>query len=657
MNSSRKATGSSEGIMGIESETESYSLDQAELMSQFSLTPASNKVESDGESESTSGASVADSNARLLEDEQQFQTQRQRDAFAFSREDYPPKNKANHPSLGSTWTEYKSIFLKSDNLDFALIPIDTKDHIAGLPVLSQETIGSPKIAAVEVMAMTGSGCALTGEMSSRRSTMRLPKSLVYTEVLSVKFRGSLQHGDCGSLVRDATTGIIYGHIIAGDTVSQTAFIIPANDTVEYAVKRYKEIEGALSNLSPSLTHDNTGQKSTEATSKLCGSEDQQGLNEFDFLAELGLEDELDFFFSKPPENAYYFPTELKFQDDDSTEYSDRWPTSESSCVTSTTGNTSIPEPMTSEFIQNHHILQQNPVPWEMQNPVPWIRQNNPTRKRTPVLGLPAHRSEPYPFDKDTLHEEMNEVLGALTDQSSLQDEYNDRELGKALNHLKQWTHVIKEKIKSAKNRVSKNKQPEAALPTPGFPLWKKFRCRVPGCRATMSTAGAFQRHVEYVHHPRFSFDCLKCDLSGIPRRDKLRSHCQTVHLWRPSSEEVDEMSKALNSPSHCSLCEKSVTDWDNFYRCFKSHCRGSSITEEEQESSDEDISTRQGLGEVEMPPTQGFDTYTDVSVQDWHPFFPHAELGFHYQSWTAPKEPTEDIQHSQDRVSRKLLWY
>ncbi|KAJ5648145.1 Developmental and secondary metabolism regulator veA [Penicillium lividum] len=86
------------------------------------------------------------------------------------------------------------------------------------------------------------------------------------------------------------------------------------------------------------------------------------------------------------------------------------------------------------------------------------------------------------------------------------------------------------------------------------------------------------------------------------------------------------MSKALDCPSHCSLCEKSVTDWDNFYKCFKSHCRTSSITEEEQESSHGDICARQGLGEAETPPTQGFDTYTDVSVQDWHPFFPMQSL-------------------------------
>lgn len=62
--------------------------------------------------------------------------------------------------------------------------------------------------------------------------------LRYINTLEVQLDGSVQPGISGSVVRDATTKMIYGHIVAGDTDSQTAFIIPAIDVLNDVEKKF-----------------------------------------------------------------------------------------------------------------------------------------------------------------------------------------------------------------------------------------------------------------------------------------------------------------------------------------------------------------------------------------------------------------------------------
>ncbi|KAJ5667253.1 hypothetical protein N7507_003117 [Penicillium longicatenatum] len=131
----------------------------------------------------------------------------------------------------------------SDNLDYCLIEIgESENSLPGLPVLSQENIGQPQSGSTNVLAATGSGNVLVGVLSSGLSCVRLPKAKKFMSVLTVKFEGSLQRGDSGSIVRDAKIGMIYRHIVAGDMGSQTALVIPATHVFNDIMARLRTLE-------------------------------------------------------------------------------------------------------------------------------------------------------------------------------------------------------------------------------------------------------------------------------------------------------------------------------------------------------------------------------------------------------------------------------
>lgn len=106
-----------------------------------------------------------------------------------------------------------------------------------------------------MIAITGSGNILKGVLCSRSSYIRLPNSTKYINVLSVQFEGSLRPRDCGSIIRDANTGKIYGHLIAGDTDSQVAFIVQATDVLDNVMAKLPKPEavsvGQKASTSPS----------------------------------------------------------------------------------------------------------------------------------------------------------------------------------------------------------------------------------------------------------------------------------------------------------------------------------------------------------------------------------------------------------------------
>jgi hypothetical protein len=133
--------------------------------------------------------------------------------------------------------------LSSDNLDYCLIEIVAEEKFsADLPILSRDTIGEVNYKPLNVTAVTGSGNILKGILSSQSSCIRLPNATKYIDVLFVQFEGSLQPGDCGSIVRDVSTGKIYGHIVAGDTESQSALIVPAADILDDMMAKLCEPE-------------------------------------------------------------------------------------------------------------------------------------------------------------------------------------------------------------------------------------------------------------------------------------------------------------------------------------------------------------------------------------------------------------------------------
>jgi hypothetical protein len=158
-------------------------------------------------------------------------------------------------------SDVKMPFLKSDDFDYCLIEANETNHLpipSNLPDFSQESIGRLNSGSVDVMAVTASGNLLTGVLSSRLSCIRAPNATRYIDVLSADFEDSLQPGDSGSIVRDAASGAIYGHIAAGDIVSKTALVIPAVDVlndikarsarVEVSSAGYNQSENNFSNL-------------------------------------------------------------------------------------------------------------------------------------------------------------------------------------------------------------------------------------------------------------------------------------------------------------------------------------------------------------------------------------------------------------------------
>jgi len=71
---------------------------------------------------------------------------------------------------------------------------------------------------------------LHGTISSASSYLRLPYSTCFQELYTAYFNDPLEVGDCGSWVVDAATGDLFGHIILGDPVRGSAYIVPATAT-------------------------------------------------------------------------------------------------------------------------------------------------------------------------------------------------------------------------------------------------------------------------------------------------------------------------------------------------------------------------------------------------------------------------------------------
>ncbi|KAJ5387334.1 hypothetical protein N7509_009875 [Penicillium cosmopolitanum] len=201
---------------------------EADLMSRYSLTPGSSSQETEW------GLSQADAASESKSDGLTPRSKDIREMDVIHRQPIqgvPPLGSRESSSLVHSFRAgVEFAYLKSKTLDYSLIEIENIDESSLLlPVFSLENITRLNSDSVNVISATGSGSILSGVLSNRRSFIRLPNSTKYSESLQVQFKGFLQQGDSGSLVRDAETGMIYGHIAAGDTESQTAIIIPAFD--------------------------------------------------------------------------------------------------------------------------------------------------------------------------------------------------------------------------------------------------------------------------------------------------------------------------------------------------------------------------------------------------------------------------------------------
>lgn len=143
---------------------------------------------------------------------------------------YPPKQIVQ--PLKNALVSLGRLAIWSVDKDWALIEITNEDLMLAFERSIAEDappakpLPGPKDDA-EVVAYTSSGGMLTGTFSGTPFCTRLPNSTSFQDVHRVRLNGALANGDCGSAVRNAATGELYGHIVAGCRTTGTAYIMAA----------------------------------------------------------------------------------------------------------------------------------------------------------------------------------------------------------------------------------------------------------------------------------------------------------------------------------------------------------------------------------------------------------------------------------------------
>ncbi|KAK5995999.1 putative C2H2-type zinc-finger transcription factor orf8 [Cladobotryum mycophilum] len=124
-----------------------------------------------------------------------------------------------------------STILRFKELDCALIEMDNTN----VDALRETTIALYDLTQIEFSARNAevkttlaNGSAVRGSLSDVMHTVRLPHSKEFIEVYAARFSQHLSSGDCGSWVRDANTGRLFGHVFAGNPTTGLAMIMPAS---------------------------------------------------------------------------------------------------------------------------------------------------------------------------------------------------------------------------------------------------------------------------------------------------------------------------------------------------------------------------------------------------------------------------------------------
>lgn len=106
----------------------------------------------------------------------------------------------------------------------------------------------------------------------------------------------------------------------------------------------------------------------------------------------------------------------------------------------------------------------------------------------------------------------------------------------------------------------------------------RYQCQLCPELRSFSSLGTFKRHVTYSHYPKEQFLCFFSPQCGwlSSRRDKIHEHLRTRHSMsrRLSKQEIKDLGIPAIPPTSCPVCERAPFDsWDEFFRCFCSHCR------------------------------------------------------------------------------------
>ncbi|KXX76742.1 hypothetical protein MMYC01_206864 [Madurella mycetomatis] len=110
--------------------------------------------------------------------------------------------------------------LRSGEPDCSLIEVDgavigSTIRYSHAVILDNPVQIEPSLRHVTVRAETAGSGIIEGILSASSCYPQLPHSGSFYEAYEAKFVRSLASGDCGSWVRDGTTGRVCGHIFAG----------------------------------------------------------------------------------------------------------------------------------------------------------------------------------------------------------------------------------------------------------------------------------------------------------------------------------------------------------------------------------------------------------------------------------------------------------
>ncbi|QKX58028.1 uncharacterized protein TRUGW13939_05148 [Talaromyces rugulosus] len=218
--------------------------DEVEFLSQYSVTPDSSDIETESNPDDeyySSDSEYEDSpSVQYQEEEPVLNT-----GSSLIADLSPLKTDDTADLLHRVSLDIMMPCITSIELDFSLIEVNKNDHITEmLPTFSRYNVCKVGPGDVDVTAMTGSGELLTGILSGRPVYTRLPNTRKFQETFEVEISGRLQPGDCGSIVRNARTGDIYGHIFAGCVESKIAYIIPAVNVLEEIERIFNVFPGS-----------------------------------------------------------------------------------------------------------------------------------------------------------------------------------------------------------------------------------------------------------------------------------------------------------------------------------------------------------------------------------------------------------------------------
>lgn len=620
-----------------DSENLSGAQDEAEFMSQYSASPDASDREEDWDLDD--GVTISDGESIQGFDERNEQPPRiemtvdEVSASVNAMELYS----AGHFAFSVNRPPH----LSSHSLDYCLIEVDNDEKISkDVPVLSRDTIGQLNHRYVNVMAVTGSGNVLKGVLSSQSLCMQLPNATKYINVLSVQFEGSLHPGDCGSIIRDVNTGEIYGHLVAGDTDSQVAFIVQAADVLDDVMAKLPSPEAV-----------SAGQKASASPSPQSPFIESidQGSNGSSFGVPChGYDDATEERFS--PDSPLDGPS-LATGDNDPTFSESRGFSRPHSDGTSPTSEYNDPyERRDRHALINYEIRQAvNVLPSQ-----PCPPQSEPFRQQY-LAGFRDHLNSQFAGSSLTEYPSapganpqgaflvpqasLPELVPELDSNGGLSQEAgtavdlngfrNDLRCELAPNPSPEPVSQLLEYLHNKVNEHLSVFQGEPMLPTEqpakkGLDKTKRYyRCRERGCGTEVQLKNTFKRHLEDMHYPQVEYYCCHegCHINRQPfhRRDKILNHHQMIHGVSREGvrKEIDQRKVLKSCPPVCAVCSVTVSDWAWFYECYADHCeiipapdsprqgnhgRGNKRPRPDSDDFDDDGADNGGLGSSKKGP-------------------------------------------------------